>query len=84
MFIDEYGNEFETVKEIEDFARKDFYKDKSELAENIELYFTATELVKWVLENDKEKFIKDFENVFKDAEDDYINNYFIVHDIEEI
>ena len=85
MFVDEYGYEDKTEKEIEDFARKDFYnKDNSDLAETFAWYISTTDLLKWIFENDKENFIKDYKDLFKLAEDDYVSDYFIIHDIEEM
>lgn len=85
MFIDDCGNEFKTVEEIEDFARKEFYnQDEYELAEFVELDVTIIEILVWIFKNDKEKFIKDYKRIFKNAEDDFITDYFINHDIEEV
>lgn len=85
MFVDDYGHEFETEKEIEDFARKEFYNQEEYwLAEAIEDYVSTIGILKWIFKNDKEKFMKDYKNVFKNAEDDYVNDYFIIHDIEEM
>lgn len=85
MFIDDYGNEFQTEKEIEDFARKDFYKqDERDLFEVLEHYVCTTELLKWIFENDKEKFMKDYKDILKNAENDYVQDYFVIHDIEEV
>lgn len=85
MFIDDYGNEFQTEKEIEDFARKDFYKqDERDLFEALEHYVCTTELLRWIFENDKEKFIKDYKDILKNAENDYVQDYFVIHDLEEV
>lgn len=84
MFIDDRGNEFETEKEMEDFARKDFYNQEEYwLAEGIEDYVSTIEILKWILKNDKEKFMKDYEKIFKNAEDDYATDYFFIHNVEE-
>lgn len=85
MFIDDYGNEFETVEEIKDFAKKEFYNlEEYDLAEIIEEDVTTMEILLWIFKNDKEKFMKDYKNIFKNAEDDFITDYFIIHDIEEV
>ena len=86
MFYDDCGNEFETIEDIKDFARNEFHNlDDDELADLIEYddYVTIVELLLWIFKNDKEKFIKDYKNILKLAEDDYANNYFMAHDIEE-
>lgn len=85
MFIDDYGNEFETVEEIENFARKEFDNMNADDLTNImEYWFSNEELLKWILKNDKEKFIKEHISMFKFAKHGYVRDYFIVHDIEEI
>lgn len=85
MFYDDCGNEFETVEDIEDFARNEFHNlDGYELAELIEDYFTIVELLLWILKNDKEKFKKDHKNVLGQVEKAYVSDYFLDHDIEEM
>lgn len=85
MFIDDCGNEFETVEEIENFARKEFYNlEENELAEIVEMDVTTIEILVWIFKNDKEKFIKDYKNILKQAEDSFVDDYFIGHDIEEV
>ena len=89
MFVDDYGHEFKTEKEIEDFARKEFYKEEDALIIALEDYLfddylLIEDVLKWILKNNREKFLKDFENVFKGIETNYIRDYFIIHDIEEM
>ena len=88
MYIDEYGNEFKTVEEIKNFARKELYKEENTLVIALEdylfdNYLLIEEVLEWILKNNREKFLKDFENVFKNVEKVYIRDYFILHDIEE-
>jgi hypothetical protein len=85
MFIDDYGHEFETVEEIKDFAKKEFDNlDDGDLADIMESYFSTRKLLKWILKNDKEKFIKEEIVAFNFAKHGYVKDYFIIHDIEEM
>ena len=84
MFVDNYGNEFKTEKEIEEFARKKLYEDEEDFNAYVECEFSVGELTKWILENDKEKFINDHKDIFETIEKLYAEDYFINYDIEEI
>lgn len=86
MFIDDYGNEFETEKDIEDFAKKEFDNlNADDLADIMEDYFTVRQLLKWIFKNDRdENFIKDNVFSFKLAKHGFVKDYFLIHDIEEV
>lgn len=83
MFIDDLGNEFETIEEIKDFAKKEFDNlDTNDLIDIMENYFSPRELLKWILKNNKEKFIKENIVNFKFAKHNYVKDYFFSHDVD--
>lgn len=84
MFIDNYGNEFKTEKEVEEFVRKKFYEDEEEFHDYVECEFSVAELMDWILKNDKEKFINDHKDIIAKTERLYVEDYFINYDVEEI
>ena len=84
MFIDDYGNEFKTEKEVEDFARKKFYENEDDLIDYIETDVTITELLHWILKNDKEKFMNEYKDIFKKNESLYAQDYFFNYGANEI
>ena len=84
MFVDSYGNEFKTEKEVEEFARKKLYEDEEDFVNYIECEFSATKLINWILKNDKEKFINDYKDNFATIEKLYAEDYFFNYDVEEI
>lgn len=84
MFVDNYGNEFKTEKEVEEFARKKFYEDEEDFNDYIECDFSITELVNWILKNNKEKFINDHKDTLAKIEEKYVEDYFINYDVEEM
>ena len=84
MFIDDYGNEFKTEEEVEDFARKKFYENEDDLIDYIETDFTIAELLNWIFKNDKEKFMNEYKNIFKSNESLYAHDYFFNYGAKEI
>lgn len=85
MFYDDCGNKFNTVEDIENFARNEFYNlNGDELAELVEYDVTTLELLTWIFKNAREKFMKDYKNILKQSANDYVKNYFYDHDIEEM
>ena len=84
MFVDDYGHEFKTEKEVEEFARKRLYEDEEEFNDYVESEFSVAELMNWIVKNDKEKFIDDHKDIFAKIEKLYAEDYFINYDVEEI
>ena len=77
MFVDSYGNEFKTEKEVEEFARKKLYEDEEDFVNYIECEFSATKLINWIL-------INDYKDNFATIEKLYAEDYFFNYDVEEI
>lgn len=77
MFIDDYGNEFSTVKEVKDYARENFYDDADILSNALESYFTLETIVDWIVT--QPAILKQFKEYFpqelKVLEKDYIEDY---------
>lgn len=85
MFYDDCGNKFNTVEDIENFARNEFYNlNGDELAELAEDYVTTLELLTWIFKNAREKFMQDYKNILGGIANDYVKDYFYDHDIEEM
>jgi hypothetical protein len=77
MFIDKYGNEFKTEKEVKDFAIQSLYEDDWAFVDTLEHFVGCAELLDWITENPTvfEKFKKDYEQVIKIVEKDYAEIY---------
>lgn len=77
MFIDKYGNEFKTEKEVKDFAIQNLYEDDGDFVDAFEYFVTCAEVLNWITENPTvlEKFKKDYEQVTKIVEKDYAETY---------
>ena len=77
MFIDDYGNEFETMKEVRDYAIQNLYKDNEEFVNTLKYLVTCTELLNWIIKNPTvlEEFKKDYVTVIKTAENSYTKEY---------
>jgi hypothetical protein len=77
MFIDKYGNEFKTEKEVKDFAIQNLYEDDGDFVDALEYFVSCAELLDWIIENPTvlEKFKKDYEQVIKIVEKDYAEIY---------
>ena len=80
MFIDDYGNEFETTKEVKEFAKRNFYEDEDDLTNALVGYFTLETIIDWVVTNPmvlkqfKEYFTQDLKVLEKDYVEDYLSN----------
>ncbi len=78
MFIDDYGNEFDTVNDIKEYAKDNFYEDGDILANALVDYFTLETIVDWIvtepaiLKQFKEYFPQDLEVLEKDYVEDYV------------
>lgn len=77
MFIDKYGNEFKTEKEVKDFVIQNLYEDDGDFVDVFEYFVTCVELLNWIIENSTvlEKFKKDYEQITKIVEKDYAETY---------
>lgn len=84
MFYDDCGREFKNEDEIKAYAEKEFFEDEEIFIDYITDDFTIEELLKWILKNNKEKFIKDHQNSIKWGKASYVHDFFAIHDIEEM
>ena len=84
MFYDDCGRKFKNEDEIKACAEKEFFEDEEIFLDYIGNEFTIEELLKWILKNNKEKFIKDHKTSLEWAKKTYIEDFFLVHDIEEM
>lgn len=84
MFVDDCGREFKNEDEIKAYAEKEFFEDEEYCIDSMADVFTIEELLKWILKNNKEKFIKDHQTSIEWAKEAYVNDFFVIHDIEEI
>lgn len=77
MFIDKYGNEFKTEKEVKDFAIQNLYEDDGDFVITLDYYVTGAELLNWIIENPTvlEKFKEDYAEVIRMAENGYAEEY---------
>lgn len=77
MYIDDYGNEFETMKEVRDYAIQNLYKDDEDFVNTLKYLVTCTELLNWIIKNPTvfEEFKKDYVAVIKTAENSYTKEY---------
>lgn len=79
MFIDAYGNEFKTLKEVKKYAKENFYEDEESLANALAGYFTLETIVDWIvteptiLKQFKEYFPQDLEVLEKDYVEEYLS-----------
>ncbi len=78
MFIDDYGNEFDTVNDIKEYAKDNFYEDADILTNALVDYFTLETIVDWIvtepaiLKQFKEYFPQELEVLEKDYVKDYV------------
>ena len=84
MFYDDCGRKFKNEDEIKAYAEKEFLEDEEIFVDYIANEFTVEELLKWILKNNKEKFIKDHQNTIKWGKVSYVRDFFITYDIEEM
>ena len=61
MFIDDYGNEFETAKEVKEYAKENFYEDEYDFTNALVSYFTLDTLIDWVVTNPT--ILKEFKEI---------------------
>ena len=85
MFINDYGDEFNTVEEVKAYATQNLYEDDADFVNTFENYVTCTELLNWIIENPMvlKKFKEDYEEVIKTAEKGYVKEYLCLY-CEEI
>lgn len=80
MLIDDYGNEFATVKKVKEYAKEHFYEDEDDLTNALVSYFTLDSVIDWVVTNPtilkqfKEYFAQDLKVLEKDYVEDYLSN----------
>lgn len=77
MFIDCYGNEFKTLKDVKKYAKRNFYEDEESLANALVGYFTLDTIVDWIVTEPTvlEQFKKYFPQELKVLEEDYVEDY---------
>lgn len=84
MFVDDCGREFKNEDEIKAYAEKEFFENEEYFVDSMASEFTVEELLKWILKNNKEKFIKEHQTSIRWAKAGYVKDFFIIHDFEEI
>lgn len=84
MFVDDYGREFKNEDEIKACAEKEFFEDEEAFIDSMADEVTVEELLEWILKNNKEKFIKDYQTAIRWAKTTYVHKFPDIHDIEEI
>lgn len=87
MYIDDYGNEFETREKAEQYYHDNFInevlKDPIEISEYFS--FEIEEVLKWIFQDHSEllpDFYKKFSSILECAEKNYVDNR--LWDLEEI
>ena len=77
-YVDDYGNEFESKKEVKAYAIQNLYEDDGDFVNTLNYFVTGTELLNWIVENPTilEKFKEDYAQVIRIAENDYAEDYF--------
>ena len=78
-YVDDYGNEFESVEEVKAYAIQNLYEDDGDFVNTIEYFVTCAELLNWIIENPTvlEKFKEDYETIIRIAERDYAEDYLL-------
>jgi hypothetical protein len=76
-YLDDYGNEFNTVEEIKAYAIQNLYEDDEVFVNTLDYFVTGTELLNWIIENPTilEKFKEDYAQIIKIAENGYVEDY---------
>ena len=86
MFVDDYGREFKTREEAEQYYADEFkntvLNDYEELSDYIE--FNVFDILEWIFKDSEllPKFYKEFSSELKDLERDYIND--ALYSLEEV
>lgn len=86
MFIDDYGNEFETREKAIQYYQDEFKNEVLKDSEEISDYFAfeTDEIIKWIFQDHSEllpDFYKKFSSVLEHAEETYVDNR--LWDLEE-
>ena len=78
-YVDDYGNEFESVEEVKAYAIQNLYEDDGDFVEVIDYFVTGAELLNWIIENPTilEKFKEDYEQIIRIAERGYAEDYLL-------
>lgn len=77
-YIDDYGNEFNTLKEVKAYAIQNLYENNENFILTLDDFVTSVELLSWIIENPTifEKFKEDFAGVIRVSENSYAKEYF--------
>lgn len=80
MYIDDYGNEFETIEEAKKFYTKKFYEELEEDPYDIllECVEDADSIIEWIIKKHPEllkEFREEFADNIKDGQRNYIEYY---------
>ena len=77
MFIDDDGNEFETLNDVREYAKENFYEDADILTNALIGYFTLETIVDWIVT--QPAILKQFKEYFPQElevlEEDYVQEY---------
>ncbi len=84
MFVDNYGDEFETKEEVKAYAIQNLYENDGDFVNALEYFVTCAELLDWINTNPTvlKEFKKDYDTVLRIAEKDYAETY--LHNCKEI
>lgn len=76
-YVDDYGHEFNSIDEVKTYAIREMYDNDEILVEELEYYFVATEILRWIVRNPRifEDFFKDHQSVFELARRHHVENY---------
>lgn len=76
-YVDDYGNEFDSVEEVKAYAIQNLYEDDGDFVDTLDYFVTGTELLNWIVENPTilEKFKEDYAQVIRIAENSYAKDY---------
>lgn len=76
-YVDDYGNEFESIEEVKAYAIQSLYEDDADFVNTFNYHVTGAELLNWIIENPTilEKFKEDYAQVIRIAENGYAEEY---------
>lgn len=77
-YIDDYGNEFNTLKEVKAYAIQNLYENNENFVLALDDFITGAELLNWIIKNPTifEKFKEDYADIIRVGENSYAKEYF--------
>lgn len=78
-YVDDYGHEFNSIDEVKTHAIHEMYDNEEILVEELEYYFVASEILRWIVGNPRvfEDFFKDHQGAFELARRHHVENYIL-------